>query len=462
MRVAARAAWLLLVLCGSAGLACDPVPPQEPPGPTASASTPTPITTDAATPTPTTDPTASATPSTTTTTPPKTPVTAPAAADAEKFARASNTLGFELFGKTKGATNFAISPASISTAMAMTWAGAKGETSDQMKKVLHFEGTPAEVSEVAGKMSRWLQDDARAVKLRIANQLFGEKTFKFEQPFLDSTQKAYGASLEPVDYRGDPEAARVKINGWVETATEKRIVDLIPKGALTKDTRLTLVNAIYFLGDWQVPFDKDDTRDADFSVTKSQKKKVPTMNASMHFNFGEKAGTKVLELPYKNAVTQMLVVLPKEVDGLVGLEKTMNPAKVDELIKTLSDKKVDVTLPKFEVNPSESLPLADTFKSLGMKLPFEKTADFTLMANPPNPDDRLYIQSVFHKAFVKVDEKGTEAAAATSVSMARVTSAQMPEKAETFKADHPFLFIIRDRQSGLILFMGRVVDPSSK
>lgn len=459
MRVAARTAWLLLML---GGMACDPVPAQEPQGPTATASTPTstPTPSESATPAPTTDPTASAPP--TTTTAPKTPATAPAAADAEKFARASNTLGFELFGKTKGATNFAISPASISTAMAMTWAGAKGETAEQMKKVLHFEGTPAEVSEVAGKMSRWLQDDTRAVKLRIANQLFGEKTFKFEQPFLDLTQKAYGASLEAVDYRGDPEAARLKINGWVETATEKRIVDLIPKGALTKDTRLTLVNAIYFLGDWQAPFDKDDTKDADFSVTKSQKKKVATMNASSHFNFGEKAGTKILELPYKNAVTQMLVLLPKEVDGLVGLEKSLNPAKVDELIKTLSDKKVEVALPKFEVNPSESLPLADTFKSLGMKLPFDKAADFTLMANPPNPDDRLYIQSVFHKAFVKVDEKGTEAAAATSVSMARVTSAQIPEKAESFKADHPFFFIIRDRQSGLILFMGRVVDPSTR
>lgn len=460
MRVIARMAWLLSVL---GTMACDPVPAQEPEGPTATASSPTPLPTESASAAPSTEPTASATPSATTSTPPaKPPAAPPAAADAAKFAKACNTLGFELFGKTKGSSNFAISPASISLAMAMTWAGAKGETAEQMKKVLHFEGTPSEVSDVAGKLTRWLQDDSRAVKLRIANQLFGEKTFKFEQPFVDSTQKAYGASLEPVDYRGDPEAARVRINGWVETQTEKRIVDLIPKGALTKDTRLTLVNAIYFLGDWQDPFDKDDTQDADFSVTKAKKVKVPMMNAKKHFNFGDKGGTKVLELPYKNAVTQMLLVLPKDIDGLPALEKSMKPEKVDELIKTLSDKKVEASLPKFEVNPSESLALADTLKSLGMKLPFEKTADFTLMANPPSPDDRLYIQSVFHKAFVKVDEKGTEAAAATAVAMARVTSAPIPEKAETFKADHPFLFIIRDRQSGLILFMGRVVDPSTK
>ncbi len=396
------------------------------------------------------------------TTPPSTPAPAPlSAAEAKKLASASNAFGLDLFQKIRSQKgNLAVSPASISTALAMPWAGAKGETAAQMQKVLHADGTSKDVAPLFGRLGRSLQDPSRPLKIRVANRLFGEKSYTFEKPFLDVTANDFAAPLEPVDYKNASEDARLRINGWVEAQTEKRIVDLVPKGAIDKDMRLTLVNAIYFLGDWAAPFEKTSTSDADFSVTKSQKKKVPTMHMTGHFNFTEKYGALALELPYKGVTTSMLFVLPKDTDGLEKLEASLTPAKLEGLVSSLTDKKVDVALPKFTIEPGESLNLGDVLKALGMTAAMDpKKADFTGITNPPNPEDRIYIGKVLHKAFVKVDEKGTEAAAATAVLMPRLTSAPMPEPMVSFHADHPFLFFLRDNASGLVLFMGRVNDP---
>jgi len=392
---------------------------------------------------------------------PDAPPVAPPPADAvSKLASGSNAFGFDLYERIKKKPgNQIFSPFSITTALTMTWGGAKGETADQMKKVLHLEGTPAEVMSTSGTLAASLEDKSRPITFRIANQLFGETTYKFEQPYLDQTKKAYGAPLELVDFIKGPEAARVRINGWVETETEKRIKDLIPKDAIKSDMRLVLVNAIYFLGDWESPFEKNHTRPAAFHTTTKDKLDVPTMHQSGSFNYAKKDGVAALELPYKGGDMSMVIVLPEKADGLDAVEKSLDEKKLADLLQGMKKERVSAAIPKFEVAPADSLSLGDDLKEMGMKAAFDpKKADFTLIANPPNPDDRLVIGKVFHKAFVKVDEKGTEAAAATAVLMPRAGSA--PVQMIDFKAEHPFLFVIRDTKSGLVLFMGRVADPS--
>ena len=391
------------------------------------------------------------------------PVDPPPADAVTKLAQGSNAFGFDLYKRLqKEPGNLVMSPASITTALAMTWGGAKGETADQMKKVLHFDGSADEVMATSGKLALSLENPDRPITFRIANQLFGEKTFKFEQPFLDKTKATYGAPLELLDFRGGAEAARSKINGWVEQETEKRIQDLIPKGGVNGDTRLVLVNAIYFLGDWENPFEKDKTKQAAFFTTKSDKADVPMMNQTSSYKYVKKDGVQALELPYKGGAMSMVVVLPDAVDGLAAVEKSLDAKKLDDLVTAMNRERVWAQIPKFEIAPQASLSLGDHLVEMGMKAAFDAgKADFTLIANPPSPEDRLYIGKVFHKGFVKVDEKGTEAAAATAVVMPRAGSAA-PAQPTEFKADHPFLFFIRDNASGLVLFMGRVADPAKK
>jgi len=390
------------------------------------------------------------------------PSTAPAVAmpsptEAKPHATGSNTFAFDLYARTqKKPGNQVFSPASISIALAMTWAGANGETATQMQKVMHFEpgGTA-----MWGRISQALSAPGRPFKLRSANRLFGEKTYVFEQPFLDSTKSAFGATLEPVDFMVGYEAARGKINAWVEQQTEQRIKNLLPEFALDPKTRLVLVNAIYFLADWADPFEKNATYDEDFEG--ATKKKVPMMHRGGTYAVAQVDQLKVLELPYGGSDLSMLVVLPDSKTGLGAVEKSLSAAKLEAWTKALTTTRVDVTLPRFEVSPP-SMPLADELKAMGMPLAFDrKKADFTRMANPKDPEEQLYIQKVFHKAFVKVDEKGTEAAAATAVVMG-AKGGGAPQKALEFRADHPFLFFVVDKTSGLVLFMGRVADPSAK
>jgi serpin B len=343
----------------------------------------------------------------------------------------------------------------------MVWGGARGETAAEMARVLRFSGPPETVMKASGALAASLQDPSRPIVFRIANRLFGEKTYRFEPAYLDATKAAFGAALEPVDFRRATEPARVLINGWVEEKTEKRIRDLVPRNGVNSETRLVLVNAIYFLGDWQEPFKKESTAPQPFSLSASESKDVPTMHEVEHFRFAAQGGLKAVELPYKGGQMSMLVLLPDAVDGLAALEGSLSADRLEAIVKSLAPARVYVSLPKFVIDPAGSLGLGDVLQGLGMKAAFSSgRADFTGMANPPSPADRLYLSQVFHKAFVKVDEKGTEAAAATAVVMERAGA--MPQKTEEFKADHPFLFFIRDNASGMILFMGRVADPVEK
>lgn len=381
---------------------------------------------------------------------------------AVELAKQSNAFGFDLYGRLRSTPgNVVVSPASISTALAMTWAGARGETAAQMQRVLHFEGTPQAVAMASGQLVKGLTDPARPVVFRVANRLFGEKTFRFETAFLESTRAAYGAALEQLDFKGATQQARAAINGWVESQTEKRIQDLVPPSGVSADTRLVLVNAIYFLGDWQQPFTAEATRPAPFHPTPATSKDVPTMNQVGVFRLATAPGARLLELPYKGGALSMLVVLPDAPDGLPAVEKALSGAALAAWTAPLKLQRVVVALPKFTIDPAESLSLGDTLAALGMPLAFDRAhADFTGIANPASREDRLSIARVFHKAFVKVDEKGTEAAAATAVSMQRAGSAAPTERPVEFRADRPFLFLIRDNATGLVVFLGRVADPS--
>jgi serpin B len=399
---------------------------------------------------------------------PAAPATAPVAmpsADAmTKLAASSNALGFDLYGRAKAAPgNLAMSPASISAALAMTFGGARAETEAQMKKVLHVEGSRDQVTSEWGKLSRALQNPSRPLSLRIANRLFGEKSVKFEQPFIDKTQADFAAPLEPNDFVNAFEPARAHINGWVEDQTERRIKELLPPGALDKYTRLVLVNAIYFLADWAEPFEKTATYDATFEVAPGTQKKTPMMHqGGQSHRLAQADGVKVLQLEYKGRDTSMLVILPNQKNGLAEVEKSLTAVKLEAWRAALAPEKVSITLPRFEVAPTPSMSLGEDLKALGMPDAFDRDkADFTGIANPADKRERLRIDKVFHKAFVKVDEKGTEAAAATAVVMAK-GGGPPPAPAIEFVADHPFVFAIVDNATGLVLFIGRVADPTTK
>jgi serpin B len=291
------------------------------------------------------------------------------------------------------------------------------------------------------------------------NRLFGEETYAFEAPFLALTRDRYAAPLESVDFAGAAEAQRTHINSWVATETQDLIRDLLPQGSLDELTRLVLVNAVYFKGDWVQAFDTEATRPEPFHVGGTTAARVPMMRQTNAHRYAEIDGVQVVEMPYQGDELAMTIVLPRERNGLGALEASFDQAAVDRWVGALTPTRVEVVLPRFRLDDAR-IPLKDTLASLGMTRAFDRaTADFSGMANPANYEDELYISDCFHEAFVEVDEEGTEAAAATAVVMGSRGGAPQPPAA--FRADHPFLFMIRDLESGTILFLGRVNDPRS-
>jgi len=395
---------------------------------------------------------------------PTPPVEPPSDEEQTRLARSSNAFATALWGKVRGSPgNLALSPASITLALAMTWGGARGETASELKKALHFEGTPDEVMASAGQLLQAWNTSSGSTLLRVANRLFGSKSYSFEQPYLAKTQATFGAPLEPVDFDDDIETTRKSINAWVAKQTEDRIQGLLPERSLRpRLTKLVLVNAVYFKAVWAHFFPEEQTFTEAFFVTPAEKKKAALMRRTGSYGYAEQDGVKVLEILYKEGTWSMLFVLPDAVDGLEDVERNLTSEQFDDWVTALHNETVNVVLPRFEVNPESSVELGDALEELGMARAFNPhEADFTGMANPPNPNDRLHISKVFHKAFVKVDEKGTEAAAATAVIMMGRSAMARPREPKDFRADHPFLFFLRDKASGMILFMGRVSDPPS-
>ncbi|HVM62744.1 MAG TPA: serpin family protein [Verrucomicrobiae bacterium] len=369
---------------------------------------------------------------------------------------AGNTaFALDLYAKLRTADgNLFFSPYSISTALAMTYAGARGDTATQMAKVLHFQLKQDQLHPAFAALDERLNTIQKKgnVQLNVANSLWPQKKYPFLPDYLSQLKRYYGTSVTPLDYVKSPEAARKTINGWVEQKTHRKITDLIKRGALNPLTRLVLANAVYFKGKWTDPFDPKGTSDQPFHLSTNKDVTCRLMLHEGDHAYNETADLQALALPYMGGDLSMIVLLPRKTDGLSALESELTPAKLTEWVGPLGRRKVDVFLPKFTFTREFSL--GQTLVAMGMPYPFSALADFSGMDGRTN---WLYISEVAHKAFVDVNEEGTEAAAATGVTVALAGAEPMPT---VFRADHPFLFLIRDRYTGNILFIGRVVDPT--
>ena len=377
------------------------------------------------------------------------------AEDVAKVAEGCNQFAFDLYAHLlRQEGNLFLSPYSISTALAMTSAGARGETADQMAKVLCL---PASGGTIHAAYSA-LQSDLNAAgakgafDLVVANRLWGQKGYKFLPDFLQLLDTSYSAGLEPLDFAADTEGSRKTINAWVERETRDKIKDLLKPGVLDAMTRLVLTNAIYFKGKWASEFDKKLTRDEDFFVTPEKKVAAPLMRQTAEFGYFDGGEMHALELAYQGDRLAMVVLLPKSKDGIEGLEAALTPNMLEGTCAGLRRREVQVALPRFKTTAEFSL--KDTLVAMGMADAFDPgRADFSGMTGAKD----LSISAVVHKAFVDVNEEGTEAAAATAV-VARMTAVAEPPP--EFRADHPFLFLIRDTKTGAILFLGRILDPT--
>ncbi|MBN2678573.1 MAG: serpin family protein [Anaerolineaceae bacterium] len=380
--------------------------------------------------------------------------------DIASVAKGNNAFGWDLFQQLQSESgNLFYSPYSISSALAMTWAGARGDTETQMAQVLHFNLDQVALHPAFNGLMLALDSRAeaegiepdQAFKLNIANALWGQQGFAFLSEFLDTLALNYGAGLYLVDFQNDPEGARKDVNDWVARETEEKIKDIVPPGAIDAMTRLVLANAIYFKADWASEFSKDETSDQDFHLVDGSTVSTPTMYQSGSFRYAQGDGVQALELPYAGDQLSMVILLPD--DGqLDAFQSGLGATTLDELFGKLEYQQVDIHLPKFKYE--YSLSLAKALINMGMTDAFDMgAADFSGM----DGERDLYIGDVLHKAFVAVDEAGTEAAAATVVIMK--LTAMLPGDAIEFRVDRPFLFVIRDIPSGAILFVGRVMNP---
>ncbi len=349
--------------------------------------------------------------------------------------------------------NLFFSPASISTALAMTYAGARNQTEADMARTMHFELAQQQLHPAFAQLMKRLQAQPDKSELAIANRLWGEQSWRFLPAFLAITRDAYGAELESLDFKGDREGARKTINDWVSDHTRGRIRNLLLPPNVKPDTRLILTNAVYFKAPWQAPFEKEATRPAPFWLASGEQRDTPMMHQIDYAAYGEADGVEVLEKGYEGGALSMVVLLPEKRDGLAALEAKLDPALLDRLLASTKPQKVAVWLPKFKFE--QRVQLAKTLKEMGMGLAFSDDADFSGMTGGRD----MKIDDVIHKAFIAVYEEGTEAAAATAVVMAEITSAGPRPQPKQFRADHPFLFLIRDRATGTVLFMGRLVEP---
>ena len=378
--------------------------------------------------------------------------------DVQDLVDGNNSFALDLYQAVRSESgDLILSPYSISLALAMTYAGARGETESQMENVLHFtQGQfPTHYSFNAldlGLTQRGeaLDEEQEPMKLNIANAVWAEQTYPFLQEFLDTLAVNYGAGMYLADFINQFEPARLTINDWVSERTEDRIKDLLPENSINPNTRMVLVNAIYFKADWLEQFDADSTRDGVFHLLDGSTSTVQMMNNGMYVPYMQGSGYQAIELPYAGGTAAMNIIVPDE-GNFEAFESSFDKKTYDRIITDMQPVSVELGMPKFEFDKGTNL--SDILKGMGMSDAFDPDkADFSGMTG--NKD--LFISDAFHKAFVAVDEAGTEAAAATAVIMG-VTSAPMFDV--TLQIDRPFIFIIRDIVSGQILFVGRVLNP---
>ncbi|MFB3908941.1 MAG: serpin family protein [Candidatus Eisenbacteria bacterium] len=374
-------------------------------------------------------------------------------AGASRVVEGNNAFACDLYAQLRSEPgNLFFSPFSISTALAMCRAGARASTEAQIADVFHFDLTQEQFHPVFGALQASLDRGASigGYELRVANRLWGQSGYPFEPEFLRITREDYGAEIASIDFIANPETARQEINEWVEERTNRRIEDLFPEGSIIEWTRLVLANAIYFRGTWQTAFDPAETRPRSFHLLDGTTVDVPMMSMKTDAAVGNFDGVEVLELPYDGKDVSMLFLLPPFDETLADLEARLTPENLRQWAGGLAMvERFSISIPKFRFSWGEAL--NDPLIEMGMPDAFNPNlADFSGIAE----NRGLFIAWVFHKAFVEVNEAGTEAAAATGV-VFNETAIQ------GFSANRPFLFLIRDNVTGSILFLGRVVDPRS-
>ena len=377
--------------------------------------------------------------------------------DLKTLVDGNNAFGLDLYQTLRSQDgNLILSPFSVSLALAMTYAGARGETETQMADVLNF-GPQDQVHNTFNALDLALEEspivldkDQEPMQLSIANSVWAEQTFTFLPDFLDMLSVNYGAGIQLMDFINSPDPSRKIINQWVSDETKDKINNLLPENSITSATKMVLVNAIYFKADWLSPFDANDTYDSTFKLLDGSEVTVPMMGQQLYIPYFVGDGYAVAELPYAGESAVMTLLVPDE-GRFEEIEAQVDGAMFNEALANLAPADVTLRMPKFEFESPFNL--SDALIEMGMPLAFdENRADFSGMTDQQD----LYIGNVIHKAFVAVDEKGTEAAAATAVVMEGAT-AMMPENVLTI--DRPFLFFIRDVETGQILFIGRVLNP---
>ena len=355
--------------------------------------------------------------------------------------------------------NLFLSPHSISVALAMTWAGARGETATQVADALRFT-LGADALHPAfnrldldlatrDELDPELYEEGEGFRLSVANQLFGQEGYAFEPDFLDVLALHYGAGLRALDFASDPDGHRVAINDWVEAVTEDRIVDLLPAGSITSMTRLVLVNAIYFKASWEVPFEVADTADAAFHRLDGSEVEVPTMNGELRSRCGTGPGYAVVDLPYIGQQLAMTLVVPDS-GGFEAVRLSLTGESLGTAMEGMEPCELTLALPRWSF--STAFNAKDPLLTLGMVDAFGAEADFSGVTTT----EALVISGIYHQAFIAVNELGTEAAAATAV-IEDGTSAPEPV---SLVVDRPFFFLVRDLPTGAVLFLGQLLDPS--
>lgn len=371
----------------------------------------------------------------------------------QEVVNANNKFAFDLYTELDKSQdgNIFYSPYSVSAALAMTYEGAKGQTADEMKSVFHFPESNTLRPNFAAIYND-INQGSNTYELRTGNALWVQQDYPFLEDYTNRVEKYYGGKAANLDFKTETEKSRQTINSFIEEQTNNKIKDLLPPGSLSALTRLILTNAIYFKGTWEWEFEKSDTRDQDFKITPTNVVKTPMMYMDpdkARFNYVDIGDLQILELPYKGEKISMLILLPTE--DLNSIEPSLTAEKLSEYKTKIQETKLDaIYLPKFEFDTKYTL--NENLKALGMSTAFDpNNADFSGMTE----SEKIWIDFVIHQAYVKVDEKGTEAAAATAVGM---IGSAMPRN--VFRADHPFIFIIQEKETGNILFMGRMSNPT--
>lgn len=380
------------------------------------------------------------------------------ATPAQSVVDGNTAFALDIYAQLKSAPgNLFFSPYSISTALAMTCAGARGQTEKQMAHVLRFPDDQKQLHPTFGELQRQLSaaGNRDGIQLNIANALWAQRGHPFLRPFLDLAKGEYQANLNQADFKTEAEAARHEINQWVANTTKDKIQDILPPGSLDDLTRLVLASAIYFKGFWNTPFDKAETSSQPFYLSAGRQVQAQLMHRVDEVKYLENHHFQAVELPYKGRELAMLVLLPREKGGCGDLEKRLNAASLTRTLTQMKQQNVEIFLPRFKLE--SGFDLSDTLAKMGMPDAFGTKADFSGM----DGTKLLLISGVFHKAWGEVIEEGTEAAAATVAMFIGLAMTEPPPPPPVFRADHPFVFLIRDTRSGSILFLGRLAEPRS-